>query len=576
MEKFSKITTFLALLLFLAGAKEAEGYDYLKITSLFAKPSTISQGETSTITVSLKEHVDWGGWWGGIGWTEKPTATVEIAGRILYPELTWSNIGPVGSEWWWMPWPWGPILLYYYQDSWWIFKTVWDGKDKEGNFIPAGEHTYKASAIFSFGMAPPKEGKITVGTPVEFIGYHHKDSKDNDKYDTPLEDHTMLTKKDAIVIKVTTEDPDPSVHNTVELKVYSQSDPTEITIMAKESGNNTGIYYNYNPADGYDPMYDSPLYIDTTRGIDRVRVDDENEVITAYLKDNPNAKDAVKLDLTEVGVGWFQDYGDLCIGSRCFNVGKLGGTWSMIDRCIFWNLVRTKENAEYVYNTLVGREWINSFNNGDKDDCKESQYDEDGDSEIDGVDTVDLAIWAGHGPYGVYPYPLGSISYWSEPALHFYTTLHLDASPFILDDVDLYRSEARWGDDDLDWIGLFTCNFLADPASIISNNQIGNGVRMVCGFKDGMRMLPKEWMAEIFIKLITRKNDPMPIKDAWLEMARFKYIIDPTTGKIDPVRSQTGTGVIIFDTKAANDHLPGFGDYIRGTTFKIDAFKGEK
>ena len=56
MEKFSKITTFLALPLFFLGvAKEAEGYDYLRVTGLFANPSTISQGETSAITVALEE-----------------------------------------------------------------------------------------------------------------------------------------------------------------------------------------------------------------------------------------------------------------------------------------------------------------------------------------------------------------------------------------------------------------------------------------------------------------------------------------------------------------------------------------
>lgn len=232
MKKFSKITTFLALLLFLAASKEGYGYDYLKITSLSANPSTISQGETSTITVSLKEHVDWGGWWGGAGWTEKPTVKVEIAGKTFYPNLTWSNIGPIGIEWYYIPW-WGWTVGCYYQDSWWIFKTIWDGKDKDGNLVSPGEHTYKASAIFSFGMAPSKTGTITVIFPITIC-----DSNWNE-----LSWDTVLKVGDTLYLQATKEGGDPNLQETIVVAVKSNvTNPGGIQVTLTETTPSSNIY----------------------------------------------------------------------------------------------------------------------------------------------------------------------------------------------------------------------------------------------------------------------------------------------------------------------------------------------
>ena len=91
---------------------------------------------------------------------------------------------------------------------------------------------------------------------------------------------------------------------------------------------------------------------------------------------------------------------------------------------------------------------------------------------------------------------------------------------------------------------------------------------MVLGFTDVMRMLPSNLMAEKFYGYMTRKNNRLSIKDAWLKTASH---VD-----VDPNLSQTGTGAVIFDETAADDYLPGYGSYARGTTFVINDHEEER
>ena len=132
-----------------------------------------------------------------------------------------------------MPWPWGPILLYYYQDSWWIFKTVWDGKDKDGNPVGPGEHTYKASAIFSFGMAPPKTGTITVISPITIC-----DSNWNE-----LSWDTVLKVWDTLYLQATKEGGDPNLQETIVVAVKSNvTNPGGIQVTLTETTPSSNIY----------------------------------------------------------------------------------------------------------------------------------------------------------------------------------------------------------------------------------------------------------------------------------------------------------------------------------------------
>ncbi|MBU1599031.1 hypothetical protein KKG61_02825 [bacterium] len=228
-----KITALILVnLLLLPIAKEVYGSDYLKITSLSANPSTISQGGSSTFSVSLKEYVDFGGWWGGVGWTKEPTVEINIAGRTLYAKRIWSRIGSVGEEYWWMPWPWGPILLYYYQYSWWRFETVWDGKDNNGNFVGPGEYPYNAYAIFPFG-ADSKEGKITVISPITICDSNWK----------PLAWDEILKVGGTLYLQAIKEKSDPNLQESIVVTVKSNiTNPEGIQVTLTETTPTSDLY----------------------------------------------------------------------------------------------------------------------------------------------------------------------------------------------------------------------------------------------------------------------------------------------------------------------------------------------
>ncbi len=295
------------------------------------------------------------------------------------------------------------IAYYYYEDGIVKFEEWWPDADttytRKHFYSSSSLHTYKVQAIYCSSGAPScGTGWVRVSISwtteikeelkpkkVEIIGYHYRDDQNNDKYASPLEDNTLLTSNDPIVIKVTSSDLDSAIRNTIELKVKSQEDPNEITITATESGTNTGIFYNYNPFDGNDSNYNSPLYLGTITEGNKVKVDDESELITVYLKDFPDVSDTIILDLAEIGVGWFTNYGS--------------------KGCIFVDLFNTKKNAEYVYDKLGNMGWKQTFNNGNEpgyEACLESQYNMTGDSDLNGIDKVDFAVWAGHGPARTY------------------------------------------------------------------------------------------------------------------------------------------------------------------------------
>lgn len=58
-------------------------------------------------------------------------------------------------------------------------------------------------------------------------------------------------------------------------------------------------------------------------------------------------------------------------------------------------------------------------------------------------------------------------------------------------------------------------------------------------------------------------------------MAKYQYPDRKGLPKNQHDLDQIGIGMVIFDTIAEDDHLPGLGTYVRGTTFTINNHKKE-
>jgi hypothetical protein len=504
----------------------------------------------------------------------------------------WYYINGVPGPLYYEDWNWGsykdPDYTIYH-----TFETATDPAD------PANPpHEFKAIILHNMQNRPISfrwaetiiewtvdvDEAATVEPTIEIVGYHsinpnNPRPEEQSTYISPLENYTMLKTNDIIVVKVTypAGNTDPNVREMISFKASSSAESGEVLVYATESDVNSGVFYNYNPNDGDSPINIDPvdpLYIGAYSELlpKRVKIDDEEDILTVTLYDFPDVTDSVTLDVAEVGVGWFGDYDDNVILGKPFN------SYPVDDFCPLPNIRRSQETAEGFYTKLRDDGWNDSFNNGDLD-CKESHYDKLGDSGTNGIDTVDFGLWAGHGP-SPNTNTLG-VSPWSDYALHFYTTpIHSDIIlPLFLypdfDDHNLYRNEVEWGNTDLEWMALFTCSFLADSDPSKFGNKfaecanMGSDIRMILGFKDKMDMLPSKAMIEKFIWYMTRKKGRKTIKEAWLLTAA------EDNRKKESWWYQGGTGVVIFDEAAETDHLPGYGGIAPGKTFTIDSYEEE-
>ncbi|MDI6821441.1 MAG: DUF6345 domain-containing protein [Actinomycetota bacterium] len=132
------------------------------------------------------------------------------------------------------------------------------------------------------------------------------------------------------------------------------------------------------------------------------------------------------------------------------------------------------------------------------------------------IDAVDVGMWVGHGPEWYNPY-YGTYTGW----LAFYNNR---------DDHFLYPTNARWGDQDLDWIFLSTCNFLKNYGSVAQMNRLYDmmeGVHQILGFASSMYEHPYSGMTLAW--LLTGQIKPPPeyplpvynIIDSWIKNAEY-------------------------------------------------------
>jgi len=198
------------------------------------------------------------------------------------------------------------------------------------------------------------------------------------------------------------------------------------------------------------------LYLDSTSSSNKIKVMDE-EVVTFYLEVPPGGtyveSNSVMVDRAEVGVEWQSDYGtyDPC-----------SSTWATTLNC-------SDDFSEGFYDKLGSSpfEWYKNFNNGDLD-SKESHWKAAGDSDY--VDSVDIAVWCGHGPVDA-----------TGPYLRFF----VDKIGGVKQPPDkLYWSEIDWGNDDVEWVILNTCRYLNGTDTQLK--QMAYGVHLICGYKTRM------------------------------------------------------------------------------------------
>ncbi|NMX21592.1 hypothetical protein C5S30_03985 [ANME-1 cluster archaeon GoMg4] len=206
----------------------------------------------------------------------------------------------------------------------------------------------------------------------------------------------------------------------------------------------------------------------------------------------------------EVGVEWINDY-----------PGTENDRYYMDD------------SAGGLYNKLGNTGWDKRFNYGDSSAWEEDFKDvSNGGTDNIYIDDVDIAMFAGH-----------STVKDGHVALYF-TTLH--------DDYYLEWFDPEWGDRDLEWIGLHSCQVLRD-ADLSYWACTLNGLHLLCGFKsyayDTSTPMGKKWADRM-------------IDDGWWDVA---YTVKQSWWYAADVSQPSGTVVrVMGETLECGD------DYIWG------------
>lgn len=215
----------------------------------------------------------------------------------------------------------------------------------------------------------------------------------------------------------------------------------------------------------------------------------------------------------EVGVEWVQSYGPCGLG----------------------NLYATKSDAESFYNALGNKGWTRRYNWGNAD-AWEKDYEKASLGGWDtiaegGADTVDFAYFSGHG----------------SPNAFWFGTNH-DGDGYLPCRVD--RTEASWGETDLDWITISVCQVLQFSYGGQSVFQRWGprfrGLHQILSYDTISYDLA---MGGKFAYYMTRPwylGGAKKIKDAWFQANR----------DIQP--SSVWSAVLSTD-KGWNDYLPGYG-----------------
>jgi len=320
--------------------------------------------------------------------------------------------------------------------------------------------------------------------------------------DQPRSPKYMFGKDDPIYVQVSNIGIDPQEAETKFdfVKVTSESDTSGIIkLNVKETGVDTQTFRNSGFLGEHELLYLSTSSSESTPEDpkDKIKVIDE-EVLTFWLRIQPGSDNyvtckTVMVDRSEVGIEWQSDY-------ETYDTGY--GTLGCAD-----------DFAEGFYNEIgwIDHVWFKNFNNGVLN-SEESHWDSGGDSSY--ADSVDFAVWCGHGPVDeVGPY------------MRFFVNLQ-EGEKQPAD--RLYWSEIDWGDKDVDWVVLNTCSFLngtdTELKQMVSDAR---GVHLICGYKTDMTVYCEagEYFAE---RLIYRT-----VKQAWFDQAdEYQSEEDENTARV--------------------------------------------
>ncbi len=437
-------------------------------------------------------------------------------------------------------------------------------------------------------------------------------------YDNLLKDYTLLPSNQAIGLEVNW-----AKATNVIAYVHSSLEPDnvlKINLKQIESGK-----FRNNDLNG--PFLNKSFSLSNNA----IKIlDEKNDIVVKFTIDGFTFHEKLsrKVDLAEIGVGYFTDYDDPAPYS---NTNGQNG-----DDCIFPNIVATEKFALGIYDNLLDTGWIGNFKYANRK-CKKSYYASPTDNDENGIDSVDFGIWTGHGPAptsasvsqnyiyewatetggldknnlyeiewnekifpsniwedtnngkvklkfvndipklpGTWGYNkiakkvyvftsdvspnqhtiyFGKDQYdpthqyvWKERTLHFHTSKHEDRTDVGFNPdhskypSELSQNEVIWGDNDLDWMIIFSCSFLNKEAL-----KIANGVHVICGFSTVMNV-----RKEHYITLMNQlKKNKKSFYESWVDSCDVWQ------------NAETKWSIIIGDG-CENDHLPGFGEYYKG------------
>lgn len=227
-----------------------------------------------------------------------------------------------------------------------------------------------------------------------------------------------------------------------------------------------------------------------------------------------------------------------------WNTKEVGVEWvQKYTPCGMGNLYNTRYDAESFYNALGSKGWTKSFDWGTSstvDNAWEKDYEKIGVGGWDykpypegGADTVDFAYFSGHG---------STNAFW-------FGTNH-DGNGWLPCRVD--KSEASWGETDLEWIVLSVCDLLKHNSWTNVFNRWGPALKGTHQILSYDTISYDYVMGDRFVFWMTKSYWSWPwgnkknIRDAWFQ------------ANIDKQPSSVWSAVLGTD-RGWNDYLPGYG-----------------
>ena len=161
----------------------------------------------------------------------------------------------------------------------------------------------------------------------------------------------------------------------------------------------------------------------------------------------------------------------------------------------------------------------------------------------DKADWVDLFVFSGHGPYDATD---------GSGTMHFRTN-HTGEQALAC---NVQHSECSWGQGDCEFVVDYSCNFLNDCNDTTVLNSIKmmcQGVHMVCGFSNRMRVYPQGATFGCYLMGYNRwkreeRKTPKTVKQAWF---------DSTDDWQDRIDGDAVIATVVCHTSTEGDYMPG-------------------